>query len=478
MHAGAYTHLRRRGGLILSTSLVLIIGALGLVAGHAAGEQARDVHRDDRLRLQVTLARLVAQQTELTAVRWSEEVHGGPAWDVQPEDTTTTNRLARVANGVRAIDVGAMLLGPLGEPLASWSTIGALPPQQDPGWRPLRAALLAEQRTTSLSGLMSVNDHQVLALGYPVPLSDGATGMVVGLWNARTSALQQYVSGMVYDKTGHGYVVDGRGKVVAGPSADEVGQLLPVAQLTGRGTGLIDTVRADKDLVVSYAQAGATGWTSLTKQESAEFEGALVRASLLVEAIVVALLLISAAALVLTHRKREVALRQMALQDELTGLYNRRGWFHLAEHELERARRQDRERVLLFVDLDGLKQVNDVLGHVEGDRALCAAAEVLSAATRTSDLVGRIGGDEFVLLLAEGGDADVVRQRLQGALAAHNLRSTAPFELRMSIGVTVWCPETTFTLDELVRRADEQMYAHKSSRQDRHDGVVRATTGA
>ena len=211
-------------------------------------------------------------------------------------------------------------------------------------------------------------------------------------------ALQTYVSKLAYGKTGHGYVLDGRGRVIAGPAGARIGAPLPLRELReavegGGQEGIVVTADGGEELVSSFAVAGSTGWTAVTPQGRDEFEGALVRSSRLVQTAVVALLLIAGTGLVVLHRKREAALEAVALRDELTGLYNRRGWFVLAEHELERARRQSSARVLLFVDLDGLKQVNDVLGHREGDRAIADAARVLTAASRSSDLVGRLGGD-------------------------------------------------------------------------------------
>jgi diguanylate cyclase (GGDEF)-like protein len=289
---------------------------------------------------------------------------------------------------------------------------------------------------------------------------------VLGLWDARASALQQYAMQLAYGKTGREYVVDGAGLTVVGPEVAGVGKPLPGRQLRAAvrsgDRGIVETDEDGTELITSYAEIASTGWTGLTRQDRDEFEGPLLRSSRLAQAALVALLLIAGSALVVLHRKREVALEAVALRDDLTGLYNRRGWFALAEHELERARRQSSARVLLFIDLDGLKQVNDVLGHREGDRAIADAAAVLTAASRSSDLVGRLGGDEFVLLLGEDGRADV-----------HNASSGAGFELRLSIGAEVWFPDQACTLDELVRRADAEMYAEKTSRPARHEGLLR-----
>jgi diguanylate cyclase (GGDEF)-like protein len=282
---------------------------------------------------------------------------------------------------------------------------------------------------------------------------------------------------LTYGKTGREYVVDAAGLVVVGPDVAGLGRPLPGrklrAALTRGDSGIVETEERGSALITSYARIASTGWTGLTRQDRDEFEGALLRSSRLAQGALVALLLIAGTGLVVLQRKREVALEAVALRDDLTGLYNRRGWFVLADHELERARRHGTARVLLFVDLDGLKQVNDVLGHREGDRAIADAASVLTAASRSSDLVGRLGGDEFVLLLGEDGQADVARRRLIDALMVHNARSGAGFELRLSIGAEVWFPDEACSLDELVRRADADMYVHKTSRPSRHEGLLR-----
>jgi hypothetical protein len=129
---------------------------------------------------------------------------------------------------------------------------------------------------------------------------------------------------------------------VAGPAVSALGDLLPLPEvreeLDAGGSGILDTSDGGEPLVTSYAAAGATGWTAVTPQDRDEFEGALTRSSRLVQYAVVALLLIAGAGLVVLHRKREAAMEVVALHDDLTGLHNRRGWFSLAAHELERAR--------------------------------------------------------------------------------------------------------------------------------------------
>jgi diguanylate cyclase (GGDEF)-like protein len=477
MEWNARRGLRRHLSLLVSGGLVLLIGALGLVAGSTAGQQAREVHRADRLDLQRTLAGLVEQYSLLSAAEVLDALAAGEPWSPTPDDPESVRRLEQLVEGTRALDAGAILVSPMGQRLATWSPDGALPAADDPGWAPLRAAVLSGKGTLPLSGILQAGDSRLLAMGLPVSLAGGSRALVIGLWDARAGGLQQYVSELEYGQTGHGYVVDGTGHVIAGPTPDVVGKLLPLPDLRAGvargGSGIVDTADDSRPLVTSYADAGATGWTALTPQDKAEFEGGLLRSSRLVQGAVVALLLIAGAGLVVLHHKRETALEVVALRDELTGLYNRRGWFVLAEHELERARRQGTARVLLFVDVDGLKQVNDTLGHREGDRAIADAAALFTAASRSSDIVGRLGGDEFVLLLGDDGKADVARQRLFEALQVHNERSSAGFELRLSIGSEVWFPNQACTLDDLVTRADAEMYADKTSRPGRHEGLLR-----
>lgn len=471
--------VRRHLPLLISGALVLVMGLFGLLAGHLAGQQALEVHRKDRVQLQLRLAGLVQQYTQLIGAEVVDRLALGQAWSTQPGDAATVARLEELVEAARSLDFGAVLLGPTAQPLAGWSTTGSFPSPDDPGWEPLRVAVrAAEPGVLPLSGVMIAGDREVLALAVPADLADGTRGLLVGLWEPARAALQQYVSDLQYGSTGHGYALDATGLAIAAPTPDAIGEPLPLvglrAGLAARDddAGILYT-DDDGGLVTSYARAGATGWIALTPQSREEFEGALKRSSRWVDVCLVGLILAAGTGLVVLHRKREAALRVVALRDDLTGLYNRRGWFVLAEHELERARRTSSARVLLFVDLDGLKQVNDSLGHREGDRAIVDAASVLLAASRASDLVGRLGGDEFVLLLGDDGQAGVARRRLLGALDAHNARSGAGFELRLSVGAEVWFPDEACSLDELVRRADAGMYADKASKPDRGVGLLR-----
>jgi diguanylate cyclase (GGDEF)-like protein/PAS domain S-box-containing protein len=171
----------------------------------------------------------------------------------------------------------------------------------------------------------------------------------------------------------------------------------------------------------------------------------------------------------ITARVRmEETLRALALIDELTGLYNRRGFFTLAQQQLKTANRTRNRLALLFADFDGLKRVNDTFGHPEGDRALIEVADILRKTFRESDIIARIGGDEFVVLGIEtnGSPAEVLTARLQENLAAHNAREGRRYELALSVGLARYDPKYSYSsIDDLLAQADRAMYERKRSDQ-------------
>jgi diguanylate cyclase (GGDEF)-like protein len=156
-------------------------------------------------------------------------------------------------------------------------------------------------------------------------------------------------------------------------------------------------------------------------------------------------------------------LADLALRDDLTGLYNRRGVMALGEHQRRQCLRSGRTLVVVEVDLDGLKVINDTWGHQAGDQAIAATAALLRCTFRESDIVGRVGGDEFLAIAVDADAAAVhrVQKRLIQALAAHNRRQTSPFILSFSIGSSVLIPPAGPTLAELINRADVELYRAK-----------------
>jgi two-component system, cell cycle response regulator len=167
------------------------------------------------------------------------------------------------------------------------------------------------------------------------------------------------------------------------------------------------------------------------------------------------------------RREREEHLRRSAenllLIDELTQLNNRRGFFELGEQALKIARREQHTMALFFMDLNGLKQINDKLGHVIGDEALRDTAEVLRNTFRGSDIVARIGGDEFVALahLHSELDVETLCARLREHLREFNAARTRSYEVDLSIGATLVDEPADQDLEEFIARADEAMYRDK-----------------
>lgn len=165
----------------------------------------------------------------------------------------------------------------------------------------------------------------------------------------------------------------------------------------------------------------------------------------------------------ITERKlQEERLKDMAILDELTGLYNRRGFMALAAQHLKQAKRAKRRALLLFADLNGLKSINDTHGHADGDRALVVAAEVLNRTFRDSDVVARVGGDEFAILAIEADTESVeaIKARLQSALD-HANRGNRPYEISVSVGIVPYDPDTHTSVEELMAFADREMYMNK-----------------
>jgi diguanylate cyclase (GGDEF)-like protein/PAS domain S-box-containing protein len=165
---------------------------------------------------------------------------------------------------------------------------------------------------------------------------------------------------------------------------------------------------------------------------------------------------------VTAHIEMEEQIRQASLVDELTGLSNRRGFFLLGEQALRAAVRHERNQLLCFLDLDGLKEINDELGHDQGDQALADIGEVLKLVFRQSDILARIGGDEFVTLAEGDGSAEIsLRQRIGDELRRHNESGTRAYFLAASLGVAYYNPRRPVSLSELLLQADRQMYERK-----------------
>ncbi|MBE9228266.1 diguanylate cyclase [Phormidium sp. LEGE 05292] len=169
------------------------------------------------------------------------------------------------------------------------------------------------------------------------------------------------------------------------------------------------------------------------------------------------------------RQQAEAKVRQLSLTDELTNLHNRRGFFVLAEQQLKVAHRLNSHYCLLFIDLDGLKKINDNLGHEMGDRAIVDAARILQQSCREADIVARLGGDEFVIFATSNlDDAGKICDRLQANVALFNQNSDRPYQVAMSIGVQCCLPQDKVSLETLLAQADELMYTQKRHKKVTH----------
>ena len=172
----------------------------------------------------------------------------------------------------------------------------------------------------------------------------------------------------------------------------------------------------------------------------------------------------------ITERKRaEAAIQTLSLADELTGLYNRRGFLAFCKQHLKTIRRTNKGIVMVYADLDGLKGINDSFGHKEGDRALVKAAELLKETFRSSDVLGRLGGDEFTILAAvdPDGGREKLLARLQEKFDNYNALRVSPYNISISVGVAQLDPEASESMEDLMAAADAAMYENKRGKTNR-----------
>ncbi len=166
-------------------------------------------------------------------------------------------------------------------------------------------------------------------------------------------------------------------------------------------------------------------------------------------------------------------LEDLSVTDELTGLANRRGFLMLAEQQRKLVRR-GHAMVLLYLDLDDFKSINDTLGHRAGDDALVETARLLSTCVRESDILARMGGDEFAALLvdSEPGFAELAPRRVQAAFERRNASRTTPYDLSISCGSAPYLGDEPRSLEELIESADGLMYEAKQAMKAGHEGTM------
>jgi len=169
----------------------------------------------------------------------------------------------------------------------------------------------------------------------------------------------------------------------------------------------------------------------------------------------------------ITERKKmERKLRTLSLKDDLTGLYNRRGFLTFARQQLNIANRRKEGVLLLYADVDGLKKINDKFGHKAGDMILVTTAKLIKKVFRETDTMARIGGDEFVVLSVQTQDAEgeVIKKRFEKNLEQYNARRRHVFRLSVSTGIVYYKPSCPHSIEELLVQGDRLMYRQKRYR--------------
>lgn len=169
----------------------------------------------------------------------------------------------------------------------------------------------------------------------------------------------------------------------------------------------------------------------------------------------------------LSARWRDLArLRSLALTDDLTGLYNRRGFLFMASQQIKLACRMNQSLLLFFMDVDNFKVINDNLGHLRGDAFLICCSHVLKETFRETDIISRLGGDEFAVLALEGANhsCDAISHRLNASLDALNRNVSSPEKIWFSTGMARFDPRNPVSLGELLSLADRRMYEQKMAR--------------
>ena len=166
------------------------------------------------------------------------------------------------------------------------------------------------------------------------------------------------------------------------------------------------------------------------------------------------------------RQRVQLELLNLSLIDDLTGLNNRRGFLRLGEHHAKLAYRTGKPFLVAFIDLDGMKQINDTFGHQEGNHALVDASNILKDSFRQSDILARIGGDEFAALVVEASDESVetIIHRIQHKLDSLNADPGRRYDLSLSVGIVAADLTEHADLEVLLSQADALMYQHKNSK--------------
>jgi len=169
-----------------------------------------------------------------------------------------------------------------------------------------------------------------------------------------------------------------------------------------------------------------------------------------------------------------IKMAQASITDELTKLYNRRGFFVMTGQQLQLARRMQKNVGVFFIDIDGMKEINDFFGHHQGDQALIDISKILKDACRSTDIVGRIGGDEFgISLIQEVNSIQLIEKRIRNRIELHNKARLRKYRLSICIGEYCVNTQSCIDIQKALAEADKMMYLEKSQKKilQLHEGV-------
>jgi diguanylate cyclase (GGDEF)-like protein len=483
--------LRRYASLVLVLALIVGGGLVGVVTARAATDRAVEVRRADRDAFRSVVAKLMVGYLQMTLASLNDQATRDQdtpnSFTMRPDSKQDAVRLRRMVDGSLFFRQGAVLTDLSGRPLTSYAPAGPLPPITDSGYTPLIASL--RQGQPGLSSVMTVDDREMVAFAVPVVRNRVPRGLLIGYMRFDADGpSKQFLEAAPLPERARLMVVDTTGTIAASNRPALVGTPTPAlkafrAATAGR-SGLLEEDQDGVEYVSAYAPMGLSGWTVVVEEPTADFLGPIQAGGTRVQLALLMVLIAAAGTVSVLHHRRQMALQQLAeqaLRDPLTDLPNR----ILFQSRLDAVATPPADGggdavALLFCDLDGFKQVNDGYGHEAGDRLLMIVAQRLRDSVREDDLVARIGGDEFTILLSSrqtsaaelAERAADVANRIGAALAdpVDLGLGRPPVRIGVSIGISVLDPEN-HPADallgrpcgpSLLRSADEAMYSAKA----------------
>jgi diguanylate cyclase (GGDEF)-like protein len=452
--------IRRLLTLVLPLALLATLAGLVVLAAQHSRQQAAAVRRADRVREQQNFASLTGQYLRF-AERDLQSLSLSRAWSLRAGDPEDHAALAGYLHTTPVFGYATVLADLTGRPLSAVAD-GPLPKTSDPAFAPLRRALFAGQ--PGVSSVLSVAGRPLVAVALPVMHAGVPAALLVGFADLRTWPLEVYARTLSLGAKANYWIVDPSGRVVVSSDGpDRVGGVAPA------GIPLAGGIGQHAGLVWSAAPTHQAGWIAATSQPANVFYGQLDEGRSWLFAALAALILAGAVALTVLDHRRRCAVDRLAAEavvDPLTGAGTRRMLDLRLPVAIARSRRAGTDLGLLFCDLDGFKGINDRLGHQIGDELLVAVSAALRATLREEDMLARVGGDEFVILVEGVTDDEHIRRlarRIVRELAEPIRIGARLVSLTVSVGAAI-LPADSPRHDELLTAADAVMYSAKRNR--------------